>query len=227
VGWGSLGSVVIQVMSDTAIGPGCLKPVLGASRGGGAPAGVPHRGSRGGSSRGDRRHRCPPLRQRAHMGGSSSLGMSPEKKSLIFLPMSPIGLSSAWLGERGWWGMRVRLCLATSRNGALGHWGIGALGRRRRWRVGPKVLRSCGGRARSAMGMRSGCTRANARPLGSSSLQARAPRRKCAGWPRRLSRVGQVRRCAVCGTPTLTPGRYASGTSALGRASRHGRTGQG
>ena len=51
------------------------------------------------------------------------MGMSPEKKSLIFLPMSPIGLSSAWLGERGWWGVRVRLCLATSQ-------------RRRRWRVG-------------------------------------------------------------------------------------------
>ena len=45
------------------------------------------------------------------------MGMSPEKKSLIFLPMSPIGLSSAWLGERGWWGVRVRLCLATSRDG--------------------------------------------------------------------------------------------------------------
>ena len=197
VGWGSLGSVVIQAMSDTAIGPGCLKPVFGASRGGGAPAGVPQGGSRGGSSRGDRHTGFHLSDQRAHAGGSSSLGMSPEKKSLIFLPMSPIGLSSAWLGERGWWGVRVRLCLATSRDGDGGGWA-------------PQVLRSCGGRARSAMGMRSGCTRANARPLGSSSRQARAPRRKCAGWPRRLSRVGQVRRCAVCGTPTLTPGRYAS-----------------
>ena len=34
--------------------------------------------------------------QRACVGGSSSLGMRPEKKSEIFLPMSPIGLSSAW-----------------------------------------------------------------------------------------------------------------------------------
>ena len=123
--------------------------------------------------------------QRAHMGGSSSLGMSPEKKSLIFLPMSPIGLSSAWLGERGWWGVRVRLCLATSRDGNGGGWA-------------PQVLRSCGGRARSAMGMRSGCTRANARPLGSSSRQARAPRRKCAGWPSVLWSIWHIGRRYKC-----------------------------
>ena len=61
--------------------------------------------------------------QRAHAGGSSSLGMSPEKKSLIFLPMSPIGLSSAWL-----WGEGVvgRESPAVSCN----------ITRRRRWSVG-------------------------------------------------------------------------------------------
>ena len=45
--------------------------------------------------------------QRAHAGGSSSLGMSPEKKSLIFLPMSPIGLSSAWVGREAGWRLSI------------------------------------------------------------------------------------------------------------------------
>ena len=160
------------------VGPGCLKPVFGASRGGGAPAGVPQGGSRGGSSRGDRRHRCPPLRPACARGRLLLLGHEPREEVADLLAdvahRVVIGLVR---GE----GVVGRESPAVSCN----------ITRRRRRRVGPKVLRSCGGRARSAMGMRSGCTRANARPLGSSSRQARAPRRKWAGWPRRLSRVAK------------------------------------
>ena len=71
--------------SDTAIDPRCLRLAFGASRGGGGPAGVLQGCSRGGGPPGATATAVHLSDQRAHAGGSSSLGMSPEKKSLIFL----------------------------------------------------------------------------------------------------------------------------------------------
>ena len=48
----------------------------------------------------DGAERAAVFNQPARGAAGSSLGMSPEKKSLIFLPMSPIGLSPAcWAGR--------------------------------------------------------------------------------------------------------------------------------
>ena len=121
--------MVIQAMSDTAIGPGCLKPVLGASRGGGAPAGVPHRGSRGGSSRGDRRHGCPPLRPACAHGGLLLLGHEPREEVADLLAdvahRVVIGLVRGE-GVVGHESPAVSCNITQWGIGALGHWSIGA-----------------------------------------------------------------------------------------------------